>query len=116
MTRLTLDGILSYTKAALRVGAFLSPLVIAAATWATSLTQKVDALGTEQKAAAISMAKLVADLEGRPTVAMVSEKIDAKINEALMRMRIMESLAELKAEFKATNATLQEVQNALRQR
>ncbi len=114
MTRVTLDGILSYTKAALRVGAFLSPFAIAATTWALNLTQKVDAMVSEQKATATATAKLVADIEQRPTLVQVSEKIDAKINEAMLRMRIMESLAELKAELKSTNASIVEVKNAVR--
>ena len=114
MTKMTFDGLLSYGRAALRIGAFLSPLLIVAAQAAYSLSKKMDHMTDQQTAMAVSVAKLMHDVEQRPTTTLVGEKIDAKIDAALLRLRIMESLAELRQQGAATQEALKEIQHALR--
>ena len=111
---LTFEGLLTYGKAALRLAVFLSPIFVVAVRATMELNSKMDALAINQAAHHEALTKLTTDMELRPTMQMVGEKIEAKIDSTLMRLGIMESLAELKQGAASNREALKEIRDALR--
>lgn len=106
----------AWLRATLRVAAIAVPLMLPVVPWAIGLQTKLDALGAAQGQLTISVHEVSKDIRDRPTQAQVLGLIDARVNETLLRLRITESLAELKQATASHDARLKEILDALSKR
>lgn len=105
-----MDKVKIWLGQALRVGSFLMPLLISLVVFGFNIRDGLKTNTEAVKAVGVELTALRADM----TKKVSSAEVEAQINAALMRLRITDSLAELKIQVSRAADDVKELRLELR--